>query len=592
MSKNYSKAVEDIKSRVNIVDVVGSVVPLKRAGSSLMGCCPFHKEKTPSFSVSESRSFYHCFGCGESGDAIKFVQKYYNLDFQGAVERLCQQYGIDIEETRGDDDRKRDALYEANRLAARFFYDNLSKTANKGYEYMAKRGLSAKTMQWFGIGYTGESFSGLTDHLLKNGVSKETLLAVGLSSEKNGRLYDKFRSRVMFPIINVRGKVIGFGGRIIGDGEPKYLNSPESPVYLKKLNLYGINRSKDAILKEGFAILVEGYMDCVSLYQSGVENVTASCGTALTPEQAKLLKRYTKSVVLCYDSDKAGINAALRGIDVLREAGMEVRVLNVDDGKDPDEYVKKHGKDGFLELLRNKAMPDVDYKVKILRGGYDLKDQTQGIKFFKEIAGIIRSLSPVEADIYIQKYAREYSISEGALRREVENAQPEQDKARPIVARQDAAEKPAEDPVTAADINLERMLLRLIMVKSSYLESLSQYPEGFVTAKGRAIKDAMDFEYRPGAEFDASVLANSLTDEEAEYLYRIIDNIQIGDSDEQAFADCIDRLDDKRAAKRIRRIHDILEMADAMPEEVVDQEQINKLLTELQTLQNRNRGKN
>ncbi len=590
--KNYSKAVEDIKSRVSIVEVIGSVTPLKRAGSGYMCCCPFHKEKTPSFSVSESRNFYHCFGCGESGDAIKFVQKYYNLDFQGAVERLCQQYGIVIEETRGDDDRRRDEFYEANRLAARYFFDTLSKSANKGYEYMAKRGLSAKTMQWFGIGYTGEGWSGLTDHLLKNGVSRETLLALGLSSEKNGKLFDKFRSRVMFPIINVRGKVIGFGGRIIGDGEPKYLNSPESPVYLKKLNLYGINRSKDAILREGFAILVEGYMDCVSLYQSGVENVTASCGTALTPEQAKLLKRYTKKVVLCYDSDKAGINAALRGIDVLREAGIEVSVLNVDDGKDPDEYVKKHGKDGFLDLLKNKAMPDVDYKVSILRGNYDLKDQTQGIKFFKEIASIIRGLSPVEADIYIQKYAREYSISEGALRREVESTQPEKEKSGQIFARQDASESRQQDVVTAADVNLERMLIRLIMVKSSYLEKLSEYPEGFVTAKGRAIRDAMEFEYKPGREFEASSLANSLTDEESDYLYRIIDNIQIGDSDELAFADCIERLDDKRAAKRVRRIHDILEMADAMPEEVVDQEQINKLLTELQTLQNKNRGKN
>ena len=588
--KNYSKAVEDIKSRVSIVDVIGSVVPLKRAGSGYMCCCPFHKEKTPSFSVSESRNFYHCFGCGESGDSIRFVQKYYNLDFQGAVERLCQQYGIPIEETRSDDDRRRDEFYEANRLAARYFFDTLSKSANKGYEYMARRGLSAKTMQWFGIGYTGEGWSGLTDHLLKNGVSRETLLALGLSSEKNGKLFDKFRGRVMFPIINVRGKVIGFGGRIIGDGEPKYLNSPESPVYLKKLNLYGINRSKDAILKEGFAILVEGYMDCVSLYQSGIENVTASCGTALTPEQAKLLKRYTKSVVLCYDSDKAGINAALRGIDVLREAGMEVRVLNVDDGKDPDEYVKKHGKDGFLDLLKNKAVADVDYKVSILRGNYDLKDQTQGIKFFKEIAAIIRGLSPVEADIYIQKYSKEYGISEGALRREVESTQASAEKKDSIVVRREASSG-IEDPVTAADVNLERMLIRLIMVKSSYIEKLAAYPEGFVTAKGRALKEALESEYRPGTEFDEAGLAESLSDEEAEYLAKIMDNIQIGDSDELAFADCIERLEEKRRTKRIRRIHDILEMADAMPEDVVDQEQIKNLLKELQTLQNINRGK-
>ena len=240
--KNYSKAVEDIKSTVNIVDVIGSAVTLKRSGSGYMACCPFHKEKTPSFSVSESKGFYHCFGCGEHGDVIKFVEKYYNLDFQSAVEKLCAQYGIIIEETVGPSDKKKEEYYQANKQAARYFYDRLSKSANKGYEYMAKRGLSAKTMQFFGIGYAGEDWTGLVDVLTKNGVRKDVLIELGLAAEKNGRLYDKFRGRVIFPIINVRGKVIGFGGRIIGDGEPKYLNSPESPVYLKKINLYGINQ--------------------------------------------------------------------------------------------------------------------------------------------------------------------------------------------------------------------------------------------------------------------------------------------------------------------------------------------------------------
>jgi len=583
-AKNYTKAVEDIKSRVNIVDVIGSVVTLKRSGSGYMGCCPFHKEKTPSFSVSESRNFYHCFGCGESGDSIKFVQKFYNLDFQGAVERLASQYGITIEETAGPEDKKRDEYYQANRLAARYFYDVLSKTANRGYEYMSGRGLSAKTMQFFGIGYTGEGWTGLTDHLLKNGISKDTLLALGLSSEKNGRLFDKFRSRVMFPIINVRGKVIGFGGRIVGDGEPKYLNSPESPVYLKKLNLYGINRSKDAILKEGYAILVEGYMDCVSLYQSGIENVTASCGTALTPEQARLLKRYTKSVVLCYDSDQAGINAALRGIDVLREAGIEVKVLNVDDGKDPDEYIKKHGKRSFLELLKTRAVSDIDYKVRMLKGNYDLKDQSQGIKFFRQLAQLISGLSPVEADIYIKKFARDYGISEGALKREAENASPEDAQNKRYVSAVQNTEKPDDRPGTA-DVNLERLVIRLIMVKSSYLEKIKDYPECFVTSKGKAIKAAFDANYQEGKEFDTASLSNDLTEEELDLLDRIVEYVQIGDSDSDAFEDCIHRLEDKRRTKRMQHIHEILEMADSMPEEVIDQQEIKKLMTELQALQ-------
>ena len=466
--KNYAKAVEDIKSTVNIVDVIGSCLTLKRSGSGYTACCPFHNEKTPSFSVSDRKGFYHCFGCGEHGDVIKFIEKYYHLDFPSAVEKLCAQYGITIEETAGPSDKKKEEYYNANKLAARYFYDNISKSANKGYDYMTHRGLSAKTMQFFGIGYGGDGWTGLTDKLLKEGVRKEVLLELGLSREKNGRLYDYFHDRVIFPIINVRGKVIGFGGRVMDKSEPKYLNSPESAVYQKKYNLYGINRSKDAMIREGFAILVEGYMDCVSLYQSGVENVAAVCGTALTPEQAKLIKRYTKNVVLCLDSDPPGIKAALTGIDVLKEAGLEVKVLNVDDGKDPDEYIKDHGRDAFLELMQKKAVPGVEYKVNVLKRSYDLKDHTQGIKFLQELAGIIKKLSPVEGDIYIQKYAKEFGISEGALRREVEQA--EADKTGEVPVRHEVQpEQPekAKQP-SRTQLNVEHMLIRLIMLKPSF----------------------------------------------------------------------------------------------------------------------------
>ena len=584
-SKNYSKALEDIKSTVNIVDVIGGAVPLKRAGSGYMACCPFHKEKTPSFSVSESKGFYHCFGCGEHGDVVTFVEKYYNLDFQGAVEKLCAQYGITIEETSGPDDRKRNEYYEANRLAARFFYDNISKKANKGYDYMAGRGLTAKTMQYFGIGYCPEEWTALTDHLRANGVSDRTMLDLGLCSEKNGRVYDKFRGRVIFPIINVRGKVIGFGGRIIGQGEPKYLNSNESSVYLKKQNLYGINRSRDAIVREKYAIVVEGYMDCVSLYQSGIENVVASCGTALTPEQAKLINRYAKKVVLCYDSDKAGIAAALRGIDVLRGAGIEVRVLNVDDGKDPDEYIRKHGREAFLELIEKKSLPDVEYKVKILRESFDISDSTQGIKFLKDLAGIMRSLSPVEADIYIQKYSKEYSISEGALRREVESSAVSS-KAAPAAKGSAPGKTPADSAQFARDVNLERMIIRLILLKGSYYETIRDYPEAFVTAKGMAVNTAFEALYSPGRDFDAEAMKNELGEDERDLLERILDKVEVGDDPDRAFDDCVARLKEKRRKKRIREIQDILQMADALPEEAVDQEQIRALLGELQDISN------
>ena len=589
--KNYSKAVEDIKSTVNIVDVIGSAVTLKRSGSGYMGCCPFHKEKTPSFSVSESKGFYHCFGCGEHGDVIKFVEKYYNLDFQSAVEKLCAQYGIIIEETVGPSDKKKEEYYEANKQAARYFYDRLSKSANKGYEYMSGRGLSAKTMQFFGIGYAGEDWTGLVDKLTKNGVRKDVLIELGLAAEKNGRLYDKFRGRVIFPIINVRGKVIGFGGRIIGDGEPKYLNSPESAVYQKKYNLYGLNRSKDAMLREGFGILVEGYMDCVSLYQAGIENVAASCGTALTPEQAKLLKRYAKSVVLCYDSDNAGINAAIRGIDVLREAGIEVKVLNVDDGKDPDEYIKKHGKDSFLDLMKRKAVPGVEYKVAILKRSYDLKDHTQGIKFLQELASIIKRLSPVEADIYIQKYSKEFGISEGALRREVEAASGDKPSDVPVRHAAQPSESDKSGQPSRTQLNVEHMLIRLIMLKPSYMERIRDYPEAFVSGRGRSVIQSMESFYKNG-ELDMDSLRSELSDEDLLYLDKVEEKIQIGEDMEKSFMDCVSKLERARRDARIEEIDAILDMSDTLPEEALDQEYINKLLMEKQQLIIKNKGEN
>ena len=583
--KNYQKATEDIKSTVSIAEVIGSCVSLRRTGANYMACCPFHKEKTPSFSVNESKGFYHCFGCGESGDVIKFVEKYYNLDFPMAVEKLAAQYGITIEETRSREDSRNDEYYEANRLAARWFFEKLSTTANPGYTYMARRGITPKTMQYFGIGYDPEGWTGLTDHLTASGVSKETMLALGLCAESNGRVYDKFRGRVIFPIINVRGKVIGFGARILTDEKPKYMNSNESPIYQKKMNLFGINRSKDAISKEGFAIIVEGYMDCISLFQSGVQNVVASCGTALTPEQAKLLKRYAKKVILCLDSDSAGINAALRGIDVLREAQLEVRVLNVDDGKDPDEYVQKNGKDAFLKLVETKTVADIDYKVGVLKKSFNLKDHTQGIKFFRALAQIIHGLDPVEADIYIQKYAKEYGISEGALRREAEISVTE--KVQDTYIGRPKEENASKQPViSAADVNLERMLIRLAMLSSSYYGSLKDYPEAFVTDKGKVIAAAFGALYKEGEEFEKKAVESEISEEASEYLSRIMENIQIGEAD-KAFGDCISKLESKRRAKRRAEIYTILEMSDSMPEDAVDQTHINKLLTELKALQNK-----
>ena len=328
MSFSFSKeAIEELKNQIDIVDVIGRSVELKRAGANYKGLCPFHNEKTPSFIVSPQKQIFTCFGgCGASGDVVTFVKRYYNLDFNEAVEKLADEYGIEIQKNSHKDDREK--YYEVNREAARLFYRNLTEKKNPGYTYMQRRGIQDSTIKKFGLGYAEDSWNNLYDDFKKKGTDEKILIELGLISKKGDRCYDKFRNRVIFPIINTAGKVIGFGGRALdNEAMPKYLNSPENKVFQKKNNLYALNSTRQDIGKEGSAIIVEGYMDAISLYQNGVRNVAASLGTALTENQAKLINRYTKNVILSYDADAAGQKAALRGIEVLRGENCKVKAI-------------------------------------------------------------------------------------------------------------------------------------------------------------------------------------------------------------------------------------------------------------------------
>ena len=411
----YDNFTDELKAQLNIVDIIGREVSLKKSGSNYMGLCPFHSEKTPSFSVNEAKQFYHCFGCGKSGDVIGFVQEYYRLPFVEAVEKLAAENGIKLPERRSSGPRiDYDKYHGINAKAARFFYNSLGTRGNKGLAYLKKRGLTRETITAFGLGYAPASGHALVDHLRSEGVSDDDMLRLGLANKGKNGLYDKFRDRVMFPIISTQDKVIGFGGRAIGDYKPKYLNSPESEIFLKKNNLFGLNLTKKEIDKEGRAIIVEGYMDMISLYQNGIRNVAASLGTALTLNQARLLCRYSKNIVLSYDSDSAGINAALRGIDVINAAGGKPRVMHVTDGKDPDDFVKAHGKEAFLKLADN-AMPATDYKLKLARRGFDLRNDRDVLEYIDKTVPILKELGPVEQDIYIRKLSSEFGISESAI---------------------------------------------------------------------------------------------------------------------------------------------------------------------------------
>lgn len=581
---------EEIKSRCNIVDVIGRHVVLKRAGSNFKGLCPFHNEKTPSFVVSEEKQIFTCFGCGATGDVIEFVQKYNNLDFQEAVEKLAAEYGVEITRYQSRDDRKREEYYEINRQAASFFYKAFTTVANPGYAYMKKRGLEPATLQRFGIGYADESWDSLYRYLTGLGIDPGRLLEVGLiSKSRDGRYFDKFRNRVMFPIINTKGKVIGFGGRVLDDGTPKYLNSPESQIFLKKNNLYGLNLTRKDINKENCAILVEGYMDVISLYQHGVRNVSASLGTALTENQASLLKRYTDNIILSYDADEAGQKAALRGLDILKGAGCRVRVLHVSDGKDPDEFVKKNGREAFLALTKE-ARPYADYKLDVLRGKINM-DSTEGrVAFLQGAARIFRELSPVEADVYIKKTAKESGISETAIRMEVAGLpqKPPEPQRRQAAAEAAGAEQPEQKQKTDAKaLYLEMTLIRLMLFRSSYIRQVAPYAEVFSDERCRKIYRSICALDNSEDEIDMDRLFDSLSDPENKMLDYIIKNVQLADVDEAVFADCVARIEQEKRKKREKEILQILSLAD----ETVERGQIEALTRELMEIQRETKGK-
>lgn len=568
-----NSTIENLKNQINIIDVVGRVVPLKRAGSNYKGVCPFHNEKTPSFVVSEQKQIFTCFGCGATGDAIEFAKRYYNLDFSEAVEKLAGEYGISLEKNTFHDNRE--IYYKVNKLAANFFYKAFTEKANKGYAYMKRRDISPAILKKFGIGYADAQWDSLYKYLLSQGVDKKIMLELGLVSESKGKYYDKFRNRVIFPIINTSGKVIGFGGRAIdAEDNPKYLNSAESKIFQKKYNLYGLNISRQSVGKEGFIILVEGYMDTIALYQSGIENVAASLGTALTENQAKLIKRYTKDVILSYDADGAGRAAALRGLDILRKEECKVKVLHVTDGKDPDEYIKKNGKQAFLKLVEN-ALPYGDYKLESAKKGFDLSKDEDKIDYIKKATDIIRQLSPVEQEIYIKKTAKDLKIAEGAIRMELlGNDSTEKASFTPV-------REEKEEVLNSEITPIERTLLKVMLTDESYISRISDFPQILESDFAIKIFEILKEEYLKNQFIDLNKIMDGLTSEGAACLQEIVDDVIVGGNEEQVFNDCIRTWKDKNLAKEEQRLISLLSMAD----EEDNQERIRELTDQLMKVQ-------
>ena len=409
---------EKIKSQNDIVDVISERVRLRKSGRNFTGLCPFHNEKTPSFSVSQEKHIYKCFGCGEAGNVISFVMKEKNLPFIEAVKYLANRANIPLEMNNGEKSKsakKKDLLYRVNVEAAKFFFSNLMNNQN-AKEYFLNRGIKEETIKKFGLGFANDSWNSLMFYLRKKGINDVLLEEAGLISvnKEKGRKYDRFRNRVMFPVFDYQGRVIGFGGRVLDDSKPKYLNSPETLVFQKGTNLYGLNFALKHNMSERYFVIVEGYMDLISLHQYGITNVVASLGTALTINQARLLKRYADKVIISYDADMAGQMATLRGLEILRTAGFDVRVLNIPQGKDPDEYVRSNGKEAFLKLI-NYAEPLIDYRMKKAEEGIDFKNSQSLILYAKRIMEIISDLDPVEKDVYIKKASENTGIKEQTL---------------------------------------------------------------------------------------------------------------------------------------------------------------------------------
>ncbi|MGF7185514.1 DNA primase [Desulfitispora alkaliphila] len=422
--------IEEIKARLDIVQVIGEALPLQKKGKNYHGLCPFHSEKTPSFSVNQEKQFYYCFGCGAAGNIINFMMNYHGQTFLEVISGLADRAGVVLPQREETEEEKakrkhRERLREVNELAGKYFHYLLkeSDVGRLALEYLNKRGLTVETINKFNLGYAPNNWDSLIKVATKRGFSEKELLQAGLviSRERGSGYYDRFRNRVMFPIYNPSGRVIGFGGRVLDDSHPKYLNTPETPIFNKKNNLYALNWSGQEMKSKDQGIVVEGYMDVIVAQQYGIENIVATLGTAFTREQAQLIARYTSNVVIAYDSDVAGQAATLRGMEILRDAGCRVNVMQLPHGCDPDDYLRKYGKQKFISYFNNEAVSLVEYKLKHAIDKYGLSSISGKAKIVQALIGDLERVeSAVEKEHYIGVIASRLEISETAVKQELE----------------------------------------------------------------------------------------------------------------------------------------------------------------------------
>jgi len=571
---------EDILSRVDIVGIISSYLPLKKAGRNFKANCPFHHEKTPSFMVSPDKQIYHCFGCGESGNAFKFLMRHERMDFPEAVSYLAKKVGVLLPEIEKPDNRAADlstALYRINELAAAFYENNLNSSAgSQAKEYLTGRKVNPHTLKEFKLGFALDQWDSLLNYLRSKNVPLSLIEKSGLIlARDNGGYYDRFRNRIIFPIIDLRGRVAGFGARVMDKSLPKYINSPETPVYVKGRNLYGFNLSKNCIRENDCAIIVEGYLDFIMPYQEGIKNIVASQGTALTLEQVRLLKRYTSNVIVIYDGDTAGELATLRSLDILIEEGLNVKIVTLAQGFDPDLFVRKEGAQRLKKEIEE-AKNLFDYKLKVMKSRHNTQEpQGKGAVVFEMLSTINKFQNAVIRGEYIRLLAEGLGTHEPYILEELRKMK-SQERALPQ-ANLESKKKPEIDP-------LEKLLIKFMMEEKEFFDRirLELAPEDFQDERTSKIVSVVYELFRQGKNIGVNQMMNYFHEDDAMQLVcesMFLPELSMEEK-ERAVGDCIKRLKSRRSKSKREDLHFQIKQA----QNSGDEEKLNSLVQEFHSL--------
>ncbi len=596
MAYYSEEIIDEVKSANDIVDVVSQYVNLKRQGTTYFGPCPFHREKTPSFAVTPDKQIYHCFGCGEGGNVVRFIMRVENISFKEAIEFLAERAKITLPTTdyrsegMSDDEFKmreyhKSQMYEINKEAGRFFYNNIEKS-NQAKEYITKRKLAIGTVRRFGLGFALDD-NGLYKYLNEKGFKEEDMLATGLIGKTDkGYFYDKFKNRLMFPIFDIRGRVVAFGGRALASHEelkaqhiPKYVNSPENLIYTKGKHLYGMNLAKKTSEKMKRILVVEGYMDVISPHQFGITNVVASLGTALTEAQGKLLRQYAEEVVLSYDSDAAGQKAIARGIEIMQSLGVMVKVLQMEGAKDPDEFVLKYGPERFEKLINN-SLSAVEYKIKMLKQEFNLQDTTDKIKFLNKMAEVLSKVdNNIERDIYIEKLSKEVGVGKEAIQAEVEKFLFKESKPVGKFVLPVAEEKTKNITVNKSD--LEEMIIYLLTSKDKIIYDKVRkitFIDDFKVPTNKKILASLYDKYETGDISTIDLTSICSSDEEFNTMTRIMMRKNVEDNFNKIAEDVLKNFEMKKLEEKKKELIELIQSSSSTDERKKYETELNEII--------------